>query len=464
MTVRKFAAALLMTTALSACNAHSQYTASTPAPTLTVSVPQVSDHSAEWRPGFKALVERVLVQHPEWLAAKAGLNSAAWGVAIADSAFLPSVGLSAKGGYTDMGGMIKPSATGSVGFDASWTLIDFGAGARADAARWSALAAARSPAERLEVIALQVMEVYTDLVRHNALTQALRNAVAWHREVLETAKARASFGTGSAGDVPFIAARLAAAEIALSEAENLLADAGSRYRRVTGEEPEQQLSMPSKLPLSASEELATDPVIIGTHPTVAILGNQLEATINEMVALDLDGFGRLGIGFSGAGWSRVVGMAAVSPWTMGAALIHLDIPIADAKRRAQLAKAKAEIAVTLAKGEDTRRSVRFAVEQAYHAASAAVTQEQLSVEQATAAAKARDAYLAEYRSGNRTITELLTVGDENIRAAGKRVDAGARAAFATYRVTAAQGNLGLILGINYEAQSVKQILDLAGQD
>ena len=110
--------------------------------------------------------------------------------------------------------------------------------ARVDAAAWRVK-------ERSELIALDTVQAYTDILRlREMIAQASRN-IGVHRALLSDVQARFGGGRAGRGDVDQVQERVAAATAARSELESRLGEAVALFRKTVDREPS-DLSWPKR--------------------------------------------------------------------------------------------------------------------------------------------------------------------------------------------------------------------------
>jgi outer membrane protein, adhesin transport system len=137
-------------------------------------------------------------------------------------------------------------------------------------------ASAHRVLERTELIALDAVEAYIDVVRYLQIVSIAQANVAAHRRIQGNVEQRFSGGRSGDGDLQQALERTAGAEAALAEFRRSLDDARAKYRRAVGLEP-YNLRFPGRLrgmPASKDDSLA---VALRFNPTIRAAQSDADA-------------------------------------------------------------------------------------------------------------------------------------------------------------------------------------------
>lgn len=165
----------------------------------------------------------------------------------ARSLYLPTVDLSAGLGFEDTStptvragnnGDGEDLVASDVSLSMSQRLFDgFERASRVERQKARIKSAANRVYENSEILALDVIGAYLEVIRQRELLALARENVAFHVQTLEALVKRLRAGVGSRADVIQTQARLARSRATYVETNNELADAEAQYTRLTGQFP-----------------------------------------------------------------------------------------------------------------------------------------------------------------------------------------------------------------------------------
>ena len=208
-----------------------------------VSVCIASSASAE---SMKSAVRKAVKTHPSGLAQRANQRAVANELEESRSQFKPQVEL-----FGDIGAEwvnnrnslsvadnSKWKGTRQIGIVARYTLFDgyeranslYRNAARLDGALYSLLATS-------EVVALNAVEAYIDVVRHRQLLSIARRNIKRHRRILSQIRARVRGGKSPASDQFQIEERVFAARAVEVEITKAYQDSVAKYKKAVGRKP-----------------------------------------------------------------------------------------------------------------------------------------------------------------------------------------------------------------------------------
>ena len=148
-----------------------------------------------------------------------------------------------------------------------------------EADRWSALIS-------VENTALEVAQVYANILRYRELVTLAELNLKTHERIYSQIKLKSDSGIGRQSDLSQITARLAKAHANHFAAINNLTDAESNYKNIVGEMPPKTLIypvpdkdlLPKDLDSAINESLKNNPAVEGAYWDVAATESQLDIT------------------------------------------------------------------------------------------------------------------------------------------------------------------------------------------
>lgn len=304
--------------------------------------------------------------------------------------------------------------------------------ARVDAAAWRVQ-------ERSELIALDTIQAYTDIVRlRDMIGQANRN-IDTHRRLLSNVQARYDGGRAGSGDLDQVRERLAAAEAAKAELEIRLGESTALFRKTVGVEP-RNLTWPARprgIPGSRTEALN---LTLHSNPTIRAAGADVSAAQAQRdVARGADlptvavearaAYGKDTQNYAGRYNDYSVKLSAswmlYSGGTITARQSETIERLGEQQMRLSLLQRQAVESI------DRAWTTRIALASRVKALST----------QVGAAEKVVSAYNSEYEMGQRTLLDLLNSEQNRYNAAVGLINARGQVVFADYQLVAATGTL-----------------------
>lgn len=388
--------------------------------------------------------------------ARFGFASQSLGPAQAGLVYLPTLGLSGQVGGTDNQGITSYGRNHSAGLNFAWTLFDGGAGDhRVNREKWRAYAAVATISERQEIVILSsIMEALDVSRQREQINSADKAQIADMQEAVRIATELKQAGTGSDVDIGQARTELLNAQARLSQDEQLLRDAGSKYRRFVGEEVPAsfEIGTPPAVPRDVREaKMAAE-----RHPSIRIVEGEIQGNIADALAIRTEGVSpKLSINLAGLGIASIATAGGGALLTAGNAVLQAALPLLDGgENNLRLARSIASLEVALSRREEIGRVIDSAVEQAHSAHVAAMQGEDLAIAKRRTAEQVKIGALADYRAGRRALSEVLKATNDLHQARREEINAKWSRVYASYRVKAAQGALGDFL----QAHSYKEVM------
>lgn len=310
-------------------------------------------------------------------------------------------------------------------------------GARVDAAALRVLA-------RGEIVALDAIEAYIDVRRHQRVMDIARDNLAAHRRILGRVREQATAGKAAQSDVTQVEERVAAAEATIERIRQSLLEAQVKFERLVGRKPVglQAAGYPSGIPATRSAARAGvdgSPLLAaaGADAEVARLAfEQSKSAHYPTVALEVRGLTGADIGGT-PGRDNEVASRLVMKWTLFDGFISRHRQLEFAERWAQAS----------AERDERERLVREEIERAmvvYQTDGARLTPLRRQVRLAGEVVRNYD---TEYGLAKRSLLDLLNAENARFNVAVEVATTEALHVFAAYRILGAMGGLLTVLGI-----------------
>jgi adhesin transport system outer membrane protein len=293
--------------------------------------------------------------------------------------------------------------------------------------------------ERTELIALDAVEAYLDVVRYIRLIALAEENLVVHRRIRGNVDARFQGGRAGEGDQQQAIERVSSAEATLHEFRASLDEARAKYRRVVGLEPF-NLRFPGRLGgLPGSKDTALAAALKG-NPTVKAAEADVEAARYD--------------------FRSTAGAFVPNVYLEGRALRGEDSIVYDGLRNEY--SAKVVVAWDVFRGgqdawrrtetaermiEQTERHARLqrdtfeSIDKAWAARTITTDRVAALVREVDAARRVVGAYGKEYELGQRTLIDLLNSQNQLFNANVSLVSSRSVTVFADYQLLAAMGNL-----------------------
>lgn len=322
---------------------------------------------------------------------------------------------------------------------------------RVDAASWRVK-------ERTELIALDAIQAYTDILRlQDMIAQANRN-IAVHRALLSSVSARVSGGRSGRGDLDQVQERVYAAEAARAELQVRLGEAVALFRRAIDREPS-KLAWPARPKgLPASRQAALN-LAISNNATLQAAGSDVNAvqaqrdaargTNLPTVALE----GRAGYGKN---TQNITGRYDEYSAKLSASWLIYSGGT-DTARQNELTERVGEQRMRLSV---LQRQAIESIDKAWTTRQALGDRIRALTGQIRAAEQVVSAYRNEFELGNRTLLDLLNAEQSRYNAAVGLINARGLALFADYQLLAASGTLLSALNVPLPGEAANKMRGL----
>jgi len=295
-----------------------------------------------------------------------------------------------------------------------------------------------------ETMALNAVEAYVDLVRHNSLLNVANRNIARHRDIGRQVDELVEGGKLPVSTRFEVQERLLAARVSRLDVQRAMADTAARYRSVIGHEPGQTQPVPAVNDLPMTRE---DMVMHSLRNSFRLKGAGQRiaqsrfrkgiTTADEKPQVTLQAGVRAGedvAGSSGAETDAFVGLRL--DWELFAGG-------RDARRRALEQR-------TLQAEEERRevvREVREMAERSWNAYHTSIERTVLLDRRVSAARKTSAQYQDQFLAGTRSLLDVLDAERTFFNVLFENVSAEASFTFNQYRILAAQSRLAEHFGV-----------------
>ncbi len=299
--------------------------------------------------------------------------------------------------------------------------------------------------EAAELVALDTVEAYVDVLRHKRILKAADLNITQHRQILSLARNQFDGGAATRGEVELAIERLSAAEVVRAEVLRALGEVEARFLRLVGREPIllRSAPFPRAVPSTLEEALT---IAHTSHPTIeaAFLDVEaLEAAVEQQTAsvfpeVAIEGRGSHGVDIGGTpDQNNDLSLRLVMTWSL------YDGGLRNAQRREQIQRV----------GEAKRRLDRFRLdieETTRRTWSGIVTNDKRLAalkRQLTQSERVLSAYYEEYEAGVRSLLDILDAQNARFNAEFEVASAESIAVFGRYQLIGSTGQLLSYFGI-----------------
>ncbi|WP_150288155.1 TolC family outer membrane protein [Rhabdaerophilum calidifontis] len=309
--------------------------------------------------------------------------------------------------------------------------------ARVDAAAWRVK-------ERSELVALDAVQAYTDILRlQDMIAQANRN-IAVHRQLLSDVQARFAGGRAGRGDLDQVQERVLAAEAARAELQQRLGEAVALFRKTVDREPA-HLAWPARPKgLPASRQAALN-LAVQQNATLRAAGSDVSAAEAQRDAArgtNLPTVALEGRAAYGKNTQNYTGRYDDYSAKLSASWL-LYSGGTDTARQNELTERLGEQQMRLSL---LQRQAIESIDRAWTTRAALNDRIRALSGQVGAAERVVSAYRSEYQLGQRTLLDLLNAEQTRYNAAVGLINARGLAIFADYQLLAASGTLLAAVG------------------
>lgn len=315
------------------------------------------------------------------------------------------------------------------------------------AARASRRGATGDLRETSELIAIDAVQLYLNILRDQDFIRLGEENLAEHRDLADQVAGLVQAGRGSDADNAQAQSRLALAEATLEELRGGLREVVSRFIETTGEEPT-DVAVPG-FPDNYAEPATLDEALanaIAGNPSIEATGARVEQTQHEIrVAranyyprLDVEAFGGVNRNLNGVqGYDSDFNARVRSRWN----IFNGFGDVANVRRAEMLHNAQ--------KGtfDDEARRIREETRVVWDSLTTARDRVVPLREHVAAQRRVREAYRGQFDVGRRTLLDLLDAQNELFQAELQLIDAEFNVDVAEYELIFVQGQLLDILGV-----------------
>lgn len=304
--------------------------------------------------------------------------------------------------------------------------------ARVDASSWRVQ-------ERSELVALDTVQSFTDILRLREMIAHADANIEIHRKLLSDVTARFEGGRAGRGDKDQVEERVFAAEAARAELEQRLGEPVALFRRAVGLEPK-ALTWPSRLKALPANRTAALNLAVARNPTLRAADADLEAVRSQRLAAkgsDLPTVALEARAEHGRNSRDTTGrFDALSAKLTASWLLYSGGT--DTARQYELAERVTEQSLRL---DVLRRQAAESIDRAWTTRLAFGERVRALTKQVAAAGRVVTAYRSEYELGLRTLLDLLNAEQSLYNAKVGLTNARSLAVFSDYQLVAATGSL-----------------------
>ncbi len=311
-----------------------------------------------------------------------------------------------------------------------------------------------------EIIGLDAVEAYLNVLRRKELLSLAKENLAIHRKTNDQIKLRSKRGVGRAADAEQSYGRLALAERnTLSETGNLQ-DAETAFLRVVGELPKDLTAAPSPSNPNDNFPQTLDQALeqaLDNHPTLKSANSDIDSAFAQHSTAKAAYMPRLDIE---AGASHNNGLDGTRGKNEDAfVMLRLNYNLLNGGRDLARRKETAEL-INQAKNirDNTYRQVVESMRLSWVAYQTIKNQLIFFKEHMEASTKSNEAYQKQFNFGQRTLLDLLDSANEMFVAKSAYTEAKYDLLFAEYRILSSKGALNHYLGTELPVE-VKTIAD-----
>jgi adhesin transport system outer membrane protein len=415
---------------------------------------------------LEGALQRGLVTNPEYGVVANNRRATDEEFRQAKGLFLPSIDLQASTGleYTDDQGTrasgLDERTRGIYDYSATLTqmLFDgFAASNEVDRQEARVRSAAHRVHETSELVGLDIVENYLEVLRQRDLLQIARDNVQEHISMLNEINASVGAGRSTEADIAQAEARLASARANAANVKEALRVAESQYMREIGEKPD-ILVMPV-LPVEAvSADIdAAVTTAVTQSPTLGIFEADMDVAWEEYEAtaagfypeIDLQLQGRQNDDLGGVdGNDKSASAQIVANWNIYRGGIDTALRREHVYRHAQAKESRVQAA----------RDLEDDVRQTWAAMVSAGERANEFAAQAMANERVVAAYKDQFELDRRTLLDVLDSQNELFVSRSNAVNAEYLEMLAVYRLLALQGKLLPTLGVNVPAEASAQMV------
>ncbi|MEM7748770.1 MAG: TolC family outer membrane protein [Pseudomonadota bacterium] len=310
--------------------------------------------------------------------------------------------------------------------------------ARVDSAALRALS-------RSETLALSAIEAFVDVYRQRRVLIVARKNVTRHRQILRQVQTRKDGGRSNIGEVQQVRERLTAANSALLQIRQSLANASAKFNRIVGRYPKQlrRPAPPGKLPRTRHE--AVD-IGVSNNPLVLSANADIDAAKSALDGSRSAYYPRLSLELRGGYGDNLNGTPGPNEELSGRMVLNWNLFNGGA-RRARSREFAERVAEAQAVRDSRMREMVELIDRAMSAIGIGARRVRTAERQANVALKVVRTYEEEFRLSKRSLLDLLDSESARFNAETQLIGARSVLLFAKYRLLGATGSLLQYFGI-----------------
>jgi adhesin transport system outer membrane protein len=371
-----------------------------------------------------AVVEQVLQRHPDIQSAQALLDASESLILETESDFYPSLGLNYRqaNGVDEQSGVFINRDTRRTSANLRWNLFNgLTDRNRLRSAGFTRDAGARDLDDARERIALQVTQLYAEVVRLRQRLEIVDTLIRDYQSLSASVKQRVDAGRVAPADLDLVKSDLIRIRAQQSQMRGQMAGYEERLRQMTGQ-PATNLTTPW---LDAPADVATleqwQKRLEAGNPALRALARRADARAAEVSAargsywpsLDLQLDRRLAASISPAAISDTSRSSQIS--------LNLDIPLGG-KNLARVDESKARWRAALAAVESQRLSLSNDLGTVYQELAETRTIQPELLERVETTSRVYQAYRLQFDAGKRSLLEVASAENERYGAMGDVID------------------------------------------
>lgn len=320
--------------------------------------------------------------------------------------------------------------------------------------KWRVRSASHRVRETAEVLGLDIVESYIDLLRQRELLAIAQENTKQHIDILAQIEDASGAGRSTVADVQQTRARLASARATEANVAQSLRTAENNYRRRVGDAPQPDLIRPTTprellngtIEDEVKEALTQSPTLDIVEADVNVAHKEREQTKSTLYPqVDLVVNGNAGDNLGGVHGNQVGGSALVQAnW-------NLFRGGGDEARIRELTYRHAQ---TKNSRDATARAVENDVRQTWASMNAAASRAEQFRTQAAANAEVVQAYKDQFNLDRRTLLDVLDSQNEWFVSRSNAINNEYLEMFAAHRLLSIKGKLLPYLGVSYPKEAV----------
>ena len=400
---------------------------------------------------LKAALHRAFAANPSLNAERAGSLAARELIPQAQAKYWPKITASADTGYniqsyqSDSLSPASPSSTQPRGYGLQLAQTLFNGNRTANSVRLAgsqADGAAQGLRSIEQTTLLDAVASYTAVLRDRDIVDLNRRSTAFLGQQLDLVSARHNFGDVTRADVAQATARRAGGALRLSAAQQQLLESSAVYRQVIGNAPE-QLTPPRPADQLVPQTFeAAMAIALRSHPAVLTARHAAEASRSQVDIINGEFLPTFSI--SAAVSRRSNGSVQGDRQVGGSVIGQLSIPIFEGGDTFSRSRQARQVAGQRLLQEDAaREQVRATLTASWGQLMASKTQLRVATTQFEAASHELSDATAQYRYGQKSLTDVLNAQQDLLDAGTSLITARRDRVVATFAVARATGQLTL---------------------